>query len=146
VTADDLLAAAHARLRRLSPAEAADAAHDGAYLVDTRPQFQREADGEIPGAIVIERNHLEWRLDPSSGGRVPEATDSSTRWIVVCDEGYSSALAAVSLREAGLHNATDVVGGFQAWRAAGLPVVLPATPTQPRLSGEGGRVAQSDPQ
>lgn len=145
MTADDLLAAANARLRRLSPTQAADAAENGASVVDTRPEFQREADGEIPGAIVIERNHLEWRLDPTSAACVPEATDDSIRWIVVCDEGYSSALAAVSLREAGLHNATDVVGGFRAWKAAGLPVVMPATPTQPRPNGACGRAAPIDP-
>ena len=133
MTIDDALAAARAGLRRLEAAQAAEAVGDGARLVDTRPQFQRQADGEIPGAIVIERNHLEWRLDPASAGRIAEATDRGIAWIVLCDEGYSSSLAAASLQRLGLHNATDVIGGFQAWRRAGLPV---ATPTRPRLSRE----------
>ena len=133
VTIDHLLAAARAGLRRLEPAEAADAAGNGARLVDTRPGFQRQADGEIPGAIVIERNHLEWRLDPTSAGRIPEATDHDITWIVLCNEGYSSSLAAASLQQLGLQNATDVIGGFQAWKAAGLPIT---TPTRARLNGE----------
>jgi rhodanese-related sulfurtransferase len=128
VTIDQLLAAARAGLRRLEPAEAAEAAGKGARLVDTRPAFQRQADGEIPGAIVIERNHLEWRLDPVSAGRIPEATDHDTAWIVLCDEGYSSSLAAASLQRLGLRNATDVIGGFQAWKAAGLPITAPTRP------------------
>lgn len=126
MTIDHLLAAARAGLRRLEPAEAAKAAGDGAQLVDTRPEVQRQADGEIPGAIVIERNHLEWRLDPTSAGRIPEATDHDIAWIVLCDEGYSSSLAAASLQRLGLRNATDVIGGFQAWKAAGLPITTPS--------------------
>jgi rhodanese-related sulfurtransferase len=133
VTIDDALAAARAGLCRLEATQAAEAAGDGARLVDTRPQLQRQADGEIPGAIVIERNHLEWRLDPTSAGRIPEATDRDIAWIVLCDEGYSSSLAAASLQRLGLRNVTDVIGGFQAWRRAGLPI---ATPTRPHLSGE----------
>jgi rhodanese-related sulfurtransferase len=132
---DDLLAAARARLRRLDPTEAADAVDNGALLVDTRPQFQREADGEIPGAIIIERNHLEWRLDPSSAGRISEATGRDLAWIVVCDEGYASWLAAASLQALGLRNATDVIGGFQAWKGAGLPIVMPAMPAPARAPG-----------
>jgi rhodanese-related sulfurtransferase len=127
VTVDELVAAARARLRRLTPHEAARALREGARLVDTRPELQRRRDGEIPDAIVVERNHLEWRLDPTSPARIPEAVDHDVTWIVICDEGYSSSLAAASLWELGLHNATDVIGGFQAWRAAGLPVV-PLTP------------------
>ena len=127
MTIDDVLAAARARLRRLDPTEAADAVDNGARLVDTRPQFPREADGEIPGAIIIERNHLEWRLDPTSAHRIPEATGHDIAWIVLCDEGYASSLAAASLQTLGLRNATDVAGGFQAWRSAGLPTV-PASP------------------
>src|SRR4051812_34344607 len=94
----------------------------GAILVDTRPEFQRRADGDIPGAIVIERVHLEWRLDPTSPTRIPQALDHDIESIVICDEGYSSSLAAASLRTLGLHKATDVIGGFRAWRAAGLSV------------------------
>nr|WP_246080314.1 rhodanese-like domain-containing protein [Nonomuraea mesophila] len=115
----------------MSPAEAAAAIAGGARLVDTRPQFQRAADGEIPGAIVIERNHLEWRLDPTSPARIPEATGHDIAWILICDEGYSSSLAAASLRTIGLARATDVIGGFRAWKQAGLPLTHPATPATP---------------
>jgi rhodanese-related sulfurtransferase len=119
---DDVLAAARARLRRVGPAAAAEAVDArGALLVDTRPAWQRREEGEIPGALLIERNHLEWRLDPSSGARIPEAVDHDVEVIVVCSEGYASSLAAASLQDLGLHRATDLVGGFQAWRAAGLP-------------------------
>jgi rhodanese-related sulfurtransferase len=120
-TIDDLLARARARLRRLEPADAAAAAARGALLVDTRPEWQRYDEGEIPGALLIERNHLEWRLDPASDARIPEAVDHDVEVIVVCSEGYSSSLAAASLQDLGLHRATDLVGGFQAWKAAGLP-------------------------
>jgi pimeloyl-ACP methyl ester carboxylesterase len=136
MTIDDVLAAARSQLRRLYPADASTAAGNGARLVDTRPQFQRHADGEIPGALIVERNHLEWRLDPTSAGRIPEATDHDIAWIVLCEEGYSSSLAAASLQLLGLRNATDVIGGFQAWKTAGLPVITPTTPTRPRLAEE----------
>ena len=119
---DELLAAARARLDRPDPQRAAELAARGARLVDTRPQWQRDAEGTLPGALVIERNHLEWRLDPTSDARIPEATDHDVTWIVVCSEGYSSSLAAASLQDLGLHNATDLDGGFRAWKAAGLPV------------------------
>ena len=121
-TVDELLAAARARLDRVGPARAAELAATGAQLVDTRPQWQRDDEGALPSALVIERNHLEWRLDPTSGARIPQATDHDVRWIVVCSEGYSSSLAAASLQDLGLHNATDLDGGFRAWKAAGLPV------------------------
>jgi rhodanese-related sulfurtransferase len=119
---EQLLAQARVGLRRLEPQQALDAVRHGAILIDTRPESQRRAGGEIPGAIVVERNHLEWRLDPSSPTRIPQAVGHDIAWIVICDEGYSSSLAAASLRSLGLHKATDVIGGFQAWRAAGLPV------------------------
>jgi rhodanese-related sulfurtransferase len=128
---DDLLDQARSRLKRLEPLEAAAAVERGAILVDTRPEFQRAAQGEIPGAIVVERNHLEWRLDPTSSGRIPEATDPDVHWILFCVEGYSSSLAAASLQDVGLHNATDLVGGYVAWRQAGLPTA--DTVTEPRL-------------
>src|SRR5215470_9610158 len=115
------------------PALALRAAHDGAILIDTRPEFQRRADGEIPGAIIIERNHLEWRCDPASPSRIPEATGHHVRWVICCDQGYSSSLAAASLQALRLSGATDVIGGFQAWRAARLPVVTPGQPSRPRL-------------
>lgn len=130
---DELFAAACSRVHRLHPCQAADAVLSGAILVDTRPEFQRRADGELPGAIVVERNHLEWRLDPTSSAAIPEAVDHDAAWIICCDQGYSSCLAASALLDLGLHRATDVIGGFQAWRAAGLPVLHPAEPTQPRL-------------
>jgi rhodanese-related sulfurtransferase len=122
-TVDELLAEARSRLQRVDPEEAARRGAAGAVLVDTRPASQRDRDGAVPGALVIERNHLEWRFDPASDARVPEATGYDVEIVVLCDEGYSSSLAADSLRALGLHRATDVVGGFQAWKAAGLPVV-----------------------
>jgi rhodanese-related sulfurtransferase len=117
-TVHDLLAAARARLDRPDPQRAAALLQRGAILVDTRPGWQREQEGELPGALVIERNHLEWRLDPASDARVPEATDHDVTWIVVCSEGYSSSLAAASLQDIGLRNATDLDGGYQAWKKA----------------------------
>ncbi|MFF4625542.1 rhodanese-like domain-containing protein [Nonomuraea jabiensis] len=136
---DTLLARARTGLRRLSPAEACAAASRGTGLiVDTRPEFQRRSGGEVPGAIVIERNHLEWRLDPRCDARIPEAISADIRWIILCDEGYSSSLAASSLRQIGLANATDVIGGFQAWTAAGLQVSRLAAPARPRGPGEPG--------
>ncbi len=122
---DDLLAAARARLHRVDATEAAVAAARGALLVDIRPLQQRREEGEIPGALLIERNHLEWRLDPASDARLPEATGYDVEVIVVCSMGYSSSLAAASLHDLGLHRATDLDGGFHAWRDAGLPVSPP---------------------
>jgi rhodanese-related sulfurtransferase len=119
VTIEEMLAAARARLDRLSPAEAAVAADRGALLVDIRPVAQRAAEGAIPGALVIERNVLEWRLDPTCDTRIPQASYDRLV-IVVCSAGYTSSLAAASLRDLGL-DATDLAGGFQAWAAAGLP-------------------------
>ena len=95
---------------------------DGALLVDIRPQAQRAAEGEVPGALIIERNVLEWRLDPASDARLPEAGSYDLRVIVMCSAGYTSSLAAASLQDLGLSAATDLVGGFQAWARAGLPV------------------------
>jgi rhodanese-related sulfurtransferase len=118
---DELLSAARARLARPDPREAAAMVERGAYLVDTRPGWQRGEEGELPGALVIERNHLEWRLDPTSHARIPQAVDADVAWIVVCSEGYSSSLAAASLQDLGLRNATDLDGGYRAWKAAGLP-------------------------
>jgi rhodanese-related sulfurtransferase len=120
-TIDELLEEARSRIERVAPAEAAERIAAGALLVDTRPAFQRDADGEVPGALLVERNHLEWRFDPVSDARLPEATGYDVEVIVMCNEGYSSSLAADSLRALGLHRATDLVGGFQAWRDAGLP-------------------------
>jgi len=118
---DELLDLARANLTRLSPPDAADAMRGGALMVDIRPAAFRDADGDIPGAIVIERNVLEWRLDPGGAHRIPNV-DEDTTVIIVCDEGYASSLAAATLQQLGLARATDLVGGFQAWRRAGLPV------------------------
>jgi rhodanese-related sulfurtransferase len=121
LTVGELLDRARRRLVRVEPEQAAGELAEGALLVDIRPSEQR-AHGEIPGATVIDRNVLEWRLDPSSRWRIPQVTGHDIRLIVICDEGFSSSLVAAELHELGLTNATDVIGGFQAWRAAGLPV------------------------
>ncbi|PVZ14842.1 rhodanese-like domain-containing protein [Actinomycetospora cinnamomea] len=118
---DRVLARARERLARLDPRDAAAALDSGALLVDIRPGWQRRDEGQVPGALVIERNHLEWRLDPTSDARIAEATDHDRQWIVLCSEGYTSSLAAAALQDLGLHRATDVAGGFRAWAAAGLP-------------------------
>ena len=117
-----MLDAARARLDRPDARRAWEMVAAGAHLVDTRPAWQRAEEGEIPGALLIERNHLEWRLDPSSDARIPEAVDAGVTWIVVCSEGYASSLAAASLQDLGLRNATDLDGGFRGWKAAALPV------------------------
>jgi rhodanese-related sulfurtransferase len=118
---DALLSDARSRLRRVSPPQAAEELSTGAMLVDIRPGWQRAREGEIPGALIVERNHLEWRLHPRSDARVPYAI-GNRRWIVVCSEGYTSSLAADALRSLGI-DATDLIGGFHAWRAAGLPTI-----------------------
>jgi rhodanese-related sulfurtransferase len=118
-----LLAQARARLRRLAPGEAAAALADGGVLIDIRPSMQRERDGRIPDAVVICRNVLEWRCDPSSPWRDRRVSDPSRRLLVLCNEGCQSSLVAATLQDLGHADATDVVGGFQAWRAAGLPVL-----------------------
>jgi len=112
-----LLERARANLDRVDPEElAAEVAH-GAVVIDIRPVDQRTRDGELPGAVVIDRNVLEWRLDPTSSHRAPMDISHQTRLIVVCNEGYSSSLAAATLRELGLVRATDLIGGYQAWSA-----------------------------
>ncbi|WAL98253.1 rhodanese-like domain-containing protein [Streptomyces sp. Je 1-369] len=124
---DELLERVRLGLDRLSPEEAYATAGAGGLLVDIRYAALRERDGLIPGALVVERNELEWRLDPRGSHRAPEATGHDLRVVVVCNEGYASSLAAVSLRQLGLRHATDLTGGFQAWRSAGLPVVTAET-------------------
>jgi rhodanese-related sulfurtransferase len=109
-----LLARARAGLDRVTPERLADEVAAGAIPVDIRPVEQRQRDGDLPGSIIIDRNVLEWRLDPTSPDRLPIAADRDIRYIVVCNEGYSSSLAAATLRELGLHRVTDLVGGFQA--------------------------------
>jgi len=114
---DTLLAHARSRLDRVRPEKLAEELAAGAILIDTRPIEQRQRDGDLPGAIVVDRNVLEWRLDPTSPYRLPIATDADARLIIVCNEGYSSSLAAATLQELGLRFATDLVGGFQAWHS-----------------------------
>lgn len=126
-TIDEILAVARARLDRLDPQAAHRAQRDGAVLVDIRPAAQRAASGQIRDAIVVERNVLEWRFDPTSGARLPIADRYDLPVIVYCQEGYTSSLAAAALHDLGLFRATDLIGGIAAWRAAGLPVV-PAAP------------------
>ncbi|MFJ6797019.1 rhodanese-like domain-containing protein [Streptomyces sp. NPDC091268] len=118
---DELLERVRAGYTRADPEEAEAAFRAGALLVDIRYQALRERDGLIPGALVIERNELEWRLDPVGSHRVPEATGHDLRIVVICNEGYASSLAAASLHALGLRGATDLVGGFQAWKSAGFP-------------------------
>ncbi|MFD0356488.1 rhodanese-like domain-containing protein [Streptomyces sp. NPDC127110] len=118
---DELLERVRATYDRVGPREAYEASLDGALLVDIRYQALRERDGLIPGAVVVERNELEWRLDPLGSHRLPEAVSHDLRVVVICNEGYASSLAAASLHALGLRRATDLTGGFQAWRAAGLP-------------------------
>ena len=108
--------------RRLTPEETCAAAASGALIVDTRTEAQRRRQGEFPGALVIDRTVLEWRLDPASPSRIPEARGYDLMVVVVCRQGYSSSLAAASLRALGLHGATDLAGGVEAWQAAGLPM------------------------
>jgi rhodanese-related sulfurtransferase len=123
---EQVLAAARARLRRLSPDDAFEAiAKSNAVLVDIRPSEQRAIEGSIEGALILERNVLEWRLDPTSGARLPVATSHDLQVIVFCSQGYASSLAAAALKDLGLRHATDIVGGFHAWRATGLPTVPP---------------------
>jgi rhodanese-related sulfurtransferase len=129
LTVDDLLAEARATLSRLEPAAAHAALAQGAVLVDVRSESQRARDGEVPGAIAIPRNVLEWRCDPSCNHRDPRIGGHDTLLMVLCDEGYQSSLAAAGLQRLGFHRATDVVGGFQAWRAAGLPVSCASGPS-----------------
>ncbi|SCK58151.1 rhodanese-like domain-containing protein [Streptomyces sp. WMMB 322] len=139
---DSLLASARSGLERLSAESAARAQREqGALLVDIRYAALRERDGTIPGALIVERNELEWRLDPTCPHRSPEAFPSARgawgdpkalglRIVVVCNEGYASSLAARSLHDLGLRRATDLEGGFQSWRAAGLPVTPPDPPRE----------------
>lgn len=127
-TIDRMLEDARAQLTRIYAFELPEAVARGALLVDIRPQAQRVKEGTLPGALVIERNVLEWRLDPTSSARLALAADHDVEWIVVCSEGFTSSLAAASLRQLGLHRATDLVGGYQAVKAAGLLSVASGAP------------------
>ena len=127
---DSVLARARERLTRLDPVEVPDALARGAVLVDIRPAAQRAFEGPLPGALVIERNVLEWRCDPTSQSRLPQATGDDVEWVVVCSQGYTSSLAAAALQDLGLYRATDVVGGYQALARTGVPATAgsPASP------------------
>ncbi|ABK71737.1 rhodanese-like domain-containing protein [Mycolicibacterium smegmatis] len=116
---DTILEAARARLVRLAAEDLPAALDNGAVLVDIRPAAQRAHEGEVPGALVIERNVLEWRCDPTSEAKIPQAVDDDVYWVILCSEGYTSSLAAAALLDLGLHRATDVIGGYHALVAAG---------------------------
>ncbi len=122
MSVDDLLAAARERLERVGPGEAEALVREGALLLDIRSESQRAADGIVPDAVWVARNVLEWRLDPESDFRDPDLARTDRRVIVMCDAGYQSSLVAATLQELGHARATDLGGGFQAWRAAGLPI------------------------
>ncbi|MFD7629951.1 rhodanese-like domain-containing protein [Streptomyces sp. NPDC059851] len=123
---DALLHRIRSTYTRVAPEEAHAAFLDGALLVDIRYQALRERDGLVPGALVIERNELEWRLDPQGSHRIPKAASHDLRVIVFCNEGYASSLAVASLHTLGLRHATDLTGGFQSWKSTGLPTTPPA--------------------
>ena len=122
---DAILRAARARLRRMDAEDVPAALRQGAVLVDIRPQAQRDREGSVPAALVVERNVLEWRCDPTSDARLPQAVDDDVEWVVLCSQGYTSSLAAAALQDLGLWRATDVVGGYQALRDKGLLGILP---------------------
>jgi rhodanese-related sulfurtransferase len=117
---DHVLDQARSRLRRLSAQQVPGALARGAVLVDIRPQAQRRTEGEVPGALVIERNVLEWRCDPTSDARLPQAVGDDVEWVLLCSEGYTSSLAAASLIDLGLRRSTDVIGGYHAMKAEGV--------------------------
>ena len=120
-TIDEILAVARARLQRLTPRQAFGEVARGGVLIDVRPAAQRAVQGEIPGSTIVERNHLEWRLDPCSDARLSWVTGYDHVIIVICVDGYTSSLAAAALQDLGLYRAMDVIGGFRAWTAEGLP-------------------------
>lgn len=124
-TIDDVLFRARTRLQRVDVDDLAKELDSNTLVIDIRPIQQRREYGEIPGSIAIERNILEWRLDPASSARISATTDHDVRVVIVCQEGYASSLAAASLQDLGLHRATDLVGGVRAWREAGHPVSSP---------------------
>jgi rhodanese-related sulfurtransferase len=139
MTIAELLAAARSELERLDARAAQAALAEGAALIDIRTEAQIAADGTVPGALVIGRNVLEWRLDPASGVRHPQAPGLEDHVILMCDEGYQSSLAAAALQRLGFDRATDLIGGFRAWRAAGLPV-KPCSPDPQPLGSPGAGV------
>jgi rhodanese-related sulfurtransferase len=135
LTIEEILAAARGRLLRLTPHEAFREQAEGAVLIDIRPAAQRAHEGELPGSLIVERNHLEWRLDPCCDARLPWVTGYDQRIVIICREGYTSSLAAAALHDLGLHRATDVIGGFRAWTEAGLPSAPGGAGTVTRAAG-----------
>ena len=135
---DEILTGARDRLSRVTPLAAHAELTSGAVLADIRPAAQRAASGEIPGSWIVERNHLEWRFDPASSARLPFVSGYGLRVIVICAEGYTSSLAAAALLDLGLCQATDVIGGYAAWAAAGLP-------TAPASAGAAGIAPGASP-
>jgi rhodanese-related sulfurtransferase len=119
---DELLELARADIERLSVQDAFDRQQQGALLIDIRPVAQRAEHGVVPHTLCIERNVLEWRLDPQSAYRLPDIGSYERQVLVLCQQGYASSFAAASLRQLGFEHVGDVVGGFDAWRSAGLPV------------------------
>jgi rhodanese-related sulfurtransferase len=136
-TVDDLVAAACRRIERLSPREARAACDRGALIVDIRSSDARRRDGVVPGSLHLPRTVLEWRVDPASPWRNPAVSGLDMQLIVICEHGHSSALAAATLVDLGFARAADVVGGFEAWRTAGLPVSPPRSPLDDELPGLG---------
>jgi len=134
-TIHDLLARARARYPRVEPAAAHAAMQAGVLLIDIRTDRQRQRDGAIPGALVIDRTVLEWRIDPASGASHPAIPDLDTPLILICAQGYSSSLAVATLLDLGASNVSDVIGGFQAWRAAALPVHSQPPESGPAATG-----------
>ena len=139
---DVVLRSARRRLHRLSAIEVPDALQRGAVLVDIRPQAQRFREGEVPGALVIERNVLEWRCDPTCDARLPEAVGDDVEWVILCSEGYTSSLAAAALLDIGLHNATDVIGGYHALAGAGVLEQLAGPSTAPGGLADAGHTGR----
>jgi rhodanese-related sulfurtransferase len=133
----ELLAEARSGIRRYRPAEALARAAAGSTFVDLRSHDERERDGVIPGSVHVPRSVLEWRVDERSGFSNPHVAQRELELVLVCNEGYSSSFAAAALRELGFSRAGDLAGGFQAWRAAGLPT-MPAPPPAAGLPGMGG--------
>ena len=132
---DALLQEARQGIERVLPADLASEMAAGALVVDTRPVDQRQRDGELPGALIIDRNVLEWRLDPTCPHHIAEADSADVRVVIVCNEGYSSSLAAATLRQLGLEHATDLVGGFQAWKQFSGQ----SGDTEPKIKPEGSQ-------
>ena len=143
-TVEEMLTAARERLVRLTPDQAFAELAAGGVLIDIRPAAQRADEGEVPGSAVIERNHLEWRLDPCSEARLPWVSGYDHRVIVICQEGYTSSLAAAALQDLGLHRATDVIGGYWAWTAQGLPSAPASAGTVTLAPGAGPAVPPGD--